>query len=97
MKTLLLLMLWAFAGSYANYGKGPGDGKTLFESKCVKCHGNDGTRGLFGAKNLKKSRLTDAEYLKIISDGRYAMPAWKKRLSVEQINLVIYYIKEFKN
>lgn len=94
---ILLLLLMVSAGSYANTGKGPGDGKILFESKCSRCHGKDGARGLFGAKNLQKSKLTDVEYLKIISDGRYAMPSWKKRLSGEQINQLIHYIKEFKH
>ncbi|MGH2665612.1 c-type cytochrome [Flavobacterium sp.] len=96
MKTLLLLMLMVTRGSYSNITEGPGDGKAIFENECSKCHGKDGARGRFGAKNLQKSRLTDAEYLKIISNGKSIMPAWKRRLSGEQINQVINYVKELK-
>lgn len=95
MKTLLFLILWATAANHPN-ATGPGDGKIIFENECAKCHGLDGTKGRFGAKNLQKSKLTDAEYLKIVSNGKFIMPAWKKRLSGEQINQVINYIKELK-
>jgi cytochrome c6 len=93
MKRILFLMLLICGASYSN---GPEDGKNLFESKCARCHGKDGTKGVFGAKNLQKSRLTDAEYAKIIAEGRAYMPSWKKRLSGEQINQVIGYIKQLK-
>ena len=93
MKLLLILMLLFYASAHSN---GPGDGKKLFESKCARCHGKDGTKGLFGAKNLQKSKLTDVEYVKIITNGIAFMPSWKKRLSGEQIDQIIEYIKQLK-
>ncbi|MCL9804319.1 cytochrome c [Flavobacterium amniphilum] len=93
MKRLLMMMLLFYASVHSN---DPGNGKKLFESKCARCHGKDGTKGLFGAKNLQKSKLTDAEYTKVITNGIAFMPAWKKRLSGDQITEVIHYIKELK-
>ncbi len=68
-------------------------GKELYEKKCAKCHGNDGTKGLFGAKNLQISRLDDESYKQVITAGRKGMPSWEKKLSEGQINLVVLYVK----
>ncbi len=68
-------------------------GKELYEKKCARCHGKDGTKGLFGARNLQISKLDDAGYIKIITEGRNIMPSWQKKLSEGQINLVVLYIK----
>jgi cytochrome c6 len=35
-------------------------GKAIFENNCVRCHGNDGAKGAFGAKNLRKSQMDHA-------------------------------------
>lgn len=72
------------------------DGKAIFEKKCTRCHGSDGTRGLFGARNLQTSRLSDEALYFTISEGRRIMPSWKKKLKPEQINQVIAYIKTLR-
>jgi mono/diheme cytochrome c family protein len=74
----------------------PLTGRTLFEKKCATCHGNDGTRGRWGAKNLQISKLDNDELLNTISNGRGIMPNWGKRLSVTQISSVIEYIKTLR-
>jgi mono/diheme cytochrome c family protein len=71
-------------------------GKALFETKCAKCHGNDGTKGRWGAKNLKISKLNDDELLKIISTGKGFMPNWSKKLAPAQILSVAAYIKTLR-
>ena len=72
------------------------NGKTLFTNHCAKCHGDDGTKGRFGAKNLQASTLTVPEYFRIISDGKRIMPSWKKKLSADEINQVITYIQTLR-
>lgn len=71
-------------------------GKELYEKKCARCHGKDGTKGLFGARNLQISKLDDAGYIRIISEGRNIMPAWQKKLNEGQINLIVLYIKALR-
>ena len=71
-------------------------GKELFESKCTLCHGKDGTRGVFGAKNLQISRLNDTALVETISKGRNIMPSWERKLTTDQIKLVIEYIKTLR-
>lgn len=71
-------------------------GQQLFETKCARCHGNDGAKGRFGAKNLQLSVLSDAMLFQIISDGKSFMPSWKKKLNEVQIKTVIGYIKTLR-
>jgi cytochrome c6 len=68
-------------------------GKELFENKCAKCHGRDGTKGSWGAINLQYSYISDIELFNTISNGRRIMPSWKKKLTSEEIKNVISYIK----
>ena len=68
-------------------------GKAIFEEKCAKCHGSDGTKGKWGAKNLQKSRLADEDLLKIVSEGKNFMPSWKKRLSAVELKQVTDYVR----
>jgi len=74
----------------------PLTGRALFEKKCATCHGNDGTRGRWGAANLQISKLGNDELLYTISNGRGIMPNWGKRLSTIQISSVIEYIKTLR-
>lgn len=72
------------------------DGKVLFQRNCTRCHGYDGKLGQHGAKNLQASKLDDRQLLKIISNGKWFMPKWKKVLTAEQISAVIAYIKTLR-
>jgi cytochrome c6 len=71
-------------------------GKTLYGKNCERCHGSNGTKGMFGAKNLQTSKLTDDAILAIIASGRRFMPSWKKKLTTEQMSLVKEYIKQLR-
>ncbi len=73
------------------------DGKAIFEDKCAHCHGKDGTKGLLGAKNLQISHLPDAELLQVVTKGRRIMPAWGKRLSAQELQQVVSYVKQLRH
>jgi cytochrome c6 len=68
-------------------------GKEIFEYNCARCHGTDGTKGKWGAKNLKLSSLSNTELIMIISKGKGMMPAWNQNLTTEEIELVKDYVK----
>eukprot|EP01132_Coremiostelium_polycephalum_P017087 gene17087-20494_t len=72
MKSLptLLFMLMLSASVTGQTNTNMLGGKALFENKCIRCHGKDGTKGMFGAKNLQESRLANDVLLRIISDGK---------------------------
>lgn len=71
-------------------------GKTLFLTHCTKCHGEDGTRGRWGAKNLQTTKLADAALQIVISNGRGIMPRWSKKLDAGQIAQLVTYIRTLK-
>ncbi|PZR21379.1 MAG: hypothetical protein DI535_28420 [Citrobacter freundii] len=87
---LFLLVICGFSR------KQPGTGEALYLKYCTPCHGDDGTKGKFGAKNLRKSILADAELFTVISNGRKWMPSWKKKLDPDQITAVMNFIKGFR-
>jgi len=106
--TILILNLWAFGalslstktmplqGTLSHFEYSVNSGKVLFEQNCTKCHGIDGSKGKFGAKNLQKSILTDDQYLRTIQKGKGIMPSWEKKFTVGQITDIISYIKTLR-
>ncbi len=86
----------AFAFGNLNAQTPPANGETIYKRKCARCHGDNGTPKKKGVSPLKESDMTDAETLEIITNGEDKMPAFKKKLSSEEIKAVAVYIKVFK-
>ncbi|HET6226918.1 MAG TPA: cytochrome c [Bacteroidia bacterium] len=73
------------------------DGKMIFESNCMKCHGEDGTLGLMDATNLATSTMDIQARVEIIKQGKGAtMPAFEGQLTEEQIQAVATYLETLK-
>ena len=72
------------------------DGKTIYEKQCARCHGKQGTKGAFGAKNLQKSVMNDDAIGQLIISGKKAMPSFKTILNSNDIKLVTDYVKAFR-
>ena len=78
-------------------------GKTTFKSKCVLCHGEDGSGKTPLGKQLQAADLhspdvqkrTNAELRKVVHDGQTNMPAFADQLSDEEIAQVIRYVRTF--
>jgi mono/diheme cytochrome c family protein len=71
-------------------------GEQVYKQNCTRCHGNDGTKGLFGAKNLKRSTLQDSEIMQRLKSGKGIMPSFQKRLSPAEMQQVLVYIKHLR-
>lgn len=96
------LTLW---GNGRAAGPETDPGKSLYETNCFICHGNngDGNGPGAGAFNPKPANFTDPKFWKNINDGKIAdtirkghgmMPAFN--LSPEQIKAITEYLKHFK-
>lgn len=95
---LFFIVLFQTCLIFIARGQDYGDtGKRIYEKKCVACHGKDGTKGALGAKNLQVSRLDDSSLFVTISEGRNRMPSWKKKLTSQDVNHVIRYIKSLRS
>ncbi|MDR4506714.1 MAG: c-type cytochrome [Candidatus Brocadiaceae bacterium] len=94
------------ADSSSAYGK-EGESvnaKKIFEYKCKTCHGSDG-KGTKRGQALKSQDLsdpewqasrTDKEILETITNGKNKMPAWKERLTPEEIEALAKYVRKLK-
>lgn len=85
-------------------GSGDADkGKRVYDTNCLICHGEGGKGdGIIGASlsppptdltGLQVKRTPDADLLAVIREGRATMPAWKKRLTDQDIQNVLMYVR----
>ncbi|HET9611704.1 MAG TPA: PQQ-binding-like beta-propeller repeat protein [Acidimicrobiales bacterium] len=73
-------------------GGGDGDdgtGREVYQRSCASCHGSDGA-GASGPSLLGvDERLTRAEQVDVVREGRRGMPGWEGALTDEQIEAVV--------
>jgi len=99
----MCLLLFAACTSSSEEIAGPPEtpevlGENLFIMNCAACHGDDGKLGASGAKDLTMSRLTDNEIVKILTEGKNAMPSMKANLETKKnMDLVIAHIKKLRH
>lgn len=80
-------------------------GADTFRTRCAMCHGVDGKADTPAGKAFKAASLTDPmvttksddELLVIIRNGKNKMPAWKDKLTEEQMKAVLGYIRALPN
>ena len=81
------------------------DAKADFNDKCASCHGKDGRAKSLHAKHVHARDLTDASWqgdvsderlFNSISNGKGKMPSFKKKLSDNQIDALVTYVRQLK-
>jgi mono/diheme cytochrome c family protein len=78
------------------------DGAATFKAKCTMCHGPDGggkttMGGKLNIRDLRSAdvqKQTDAELAQIITKGKNKMPSYDGKLTKEQIDQVVAYVRE---
>lgn len=78
------------------------DGANLFKAKCAACHGTEGSGDTTLGKSMKirdfhspdVQKQTDAELTGMITTGKGAMPAYKGKLTDDQIKQIVGYIRD---
>jgi len=76
-------------------------GEEIFKSNCAKCHGADGQATIPMAKMLKISsfkspdmvKASESQLIEATKDGKGKMPAYKSKLTDDQIKKVVAYIR----
>lgn len=71
-------------------------GQELYRRNCARCHGADGTKGMFGARNLQRSRLADSDITERIMKGKGIMPSFGKKLSTDEISQLMRYTRSLR-
>ena len=103
----LALALFGVVAASTEQTKPASPAKELFVKNCAVCHSADGTAQTsvakkLGVKDLSQSKLSDAQIILQISEGRQEnqsatkMPSFKERLSRGEIESLVPVIKEFR-
>jgi mono/diheme cytochrome c family protein len=77
-------------------------GEAIYKRNCAGCHGPDGSGQtamgrsfkLMDLRSADVQKLTDAQLAEVVGKGKGRMPAYEKRLSHEQIQSVVAYLRE---
>lgn len=72
------------------------NGKELYTSNCIKCHGDDGKAAVAGAYDLSVSTLDLNAKMAVIKNGKETMTPFGGILNDEQIKAVAEYIEMLK-
>ncbi len=84
------------------------DASDLYKGKCSSCHGKSGEGAPMLAKAFKvdaaklvlksaaTQKLTNEQLLKVISDGKGKMPAYKNKLKEDEIKQLVEFVHTFK-
>jgi cytochrome c6 len=100
MKSLVLVASLALANS----AFAAADGAAVFKAKCAMCHGADGSASTGMGKSLglkplsspEVQKMSDADLTGLVTNGKGKMPAYKGKLSDEEISAVVKYVKTLK-
>ena len=105
MKWNRLFFVLAFSVAFLTITASAADQKTqdLYKSRCQGCHGADGKATSMGKKLGAKdfqdpdvANASKADLVKITSEGKGKMPAYKGKLTDEQISDLVSYVKGMK-
>jgi mono/diheme cytochrome c family protein len=106
MGVVTLLSVASAASVAPAFGADLAKGKSIYGDKCLKCHGEKGRGDGRKAADLEKkpadytdkakmAKFTDEDLKKTVKEGKKPMPAFGKKLSDEEIDGVIAYIRTF--
>ncbi len=70
-------------------------GQAIYTQSCTSCHGPAGDAMIGDAKNLRESKLDDAQMSTIIKNGNAGMPPFKD-ISDEDLKLLVSYVQTLK-
>jgi cytochrome c6 len=76
------------------------DAADVYKSKCAMCHGPDGKGKMAGTKDLGSAdvqKMSDADLTATLNNGKPPkMPAYKGKLTDDQIKSLVAYVRTFK-
>jgi cytochrome c6 len=93
---LIVLSFCIWACATPEHKKETISGIEIYKTRCVSCHGADGTMGANGAKELPSSPLDASQRIEVVTYGRKIMPGFKGMLSKEEIKAVVDFTMTLK-
>lgn len=72
-------------------------GSKFYEQRCAVCHGEDGKLGVSEAKDLSKSKMSDAQIENIVNKGQGGMPPFAHTIESDSTLIeLVEYIKSLR-
>jgi cytochrome c6 len=104
MKLLMASLIALLAAAIPAFADATPDGAVVYKSNCALCHGPDGKGQTSLGKTLKLRDLSSPEIQKqsdqelsdIVASGKGKMPAFKAKLSTDEITAVVGFIRALK-
>ena len=95
------LMPLAFVAAPSRASAGGGE---LYKAKCASCHGEDGSGNTAVGRSLRLRALgspevqkqSDAELTSVTAKGKGRMPGYEAKLSQEQLQKLVRFIRGLK-
>lgn len=99
-KLEITLVMFAFVALTAGTAFADG-GADTYKAKCAMCHGADGSGNTamgkkLELKDLKTSKLTEAQMIELVTKGKGKMPANAGKLTDAQIKDVVSYVRSLQ-
>jgi len=99
---LMITALFVFALVLATPANASDDAAALYKSKCASCHAADGSgdtpagkkTGTRAFSSPEVQKMTDAQLTEVTTNGKNKMPAYKGKLTDDQIKSLVAYVKE---
>lgn len=70
---------------------------TIYKNECQRCHGTLGDAQVYGAANLRTSKLNEQQIAGVILAGQGKMKGYEGRLNSEQLNELAAYVSRLKD
>jgi mono/diheme cytochrome c family protein len=100
MKTMVRASLMVLAGTLALSTVAFADAAADYKAKCAACHGADGKgNAAMKTKDLGSAdvqAMSDADLAGVITKGKKPMPGYEGKLTADQINDLVKWIRTLK-
>ena len=103
-KLVFLMLIVSVVMPVLAYADATPDAGAIYKAKCAMCHGPDGAGQTPTGKSMKVrdlrsadvQKMSNAELTKVIADGKGKMPAYKAKLSAEEMQMLVTLIRQLK-
>src|ERR1700730_8174171 len=103
-KPVFLMLIVSVVMPVLAYADATPDAAAIYKAKCAMCHGPDGAGQTPTGKSMKVrdlrsadvQKMSNAELTKVIADGKGKMPAYKAKLSAEEMQMLVTLIRQLK-
>ena len=97
------ILCLALGFGFVSASRAQSDADKLYKSKCMGCHGPDGSANTKAGRNTGAhdfrlpdvEKETDATLIEIVTKGKKKMPKFEEKLKAKEIKELVEYVRGF--